>query len=472
MSLSLTSRTVPILPGAMAAVCGLFGGARAIASDPRLAFAPMAGQRLHEARVRRVEAALATLPDHYLGSPDGLAARVEVRLSDLGRSWQIRLDRDRCRVITPGCGDCQVTIDTDSGTWLALREGRLSGLDAFASRRLEARGDIDLALGFEGLFGLSGGRPPLVRVRRVATGSGEISAITAGGGPEHVVCIHGLGASKTSFFPTIAALAPERTVHALDLPGFGASDKPAIAPYDATWFAGAVREYLDGVGIERAHLVGNSMGGRIALELALEAPERVRSLGLLAPALAFLRRRGFVPLVKLLRPELALLPHKLTEARVRKQFLSMLADPDRLDPIVADLACQEFLGTYRSRAARIAFYSAARNIYLDPPHGDRGLWTRLAGLTPPAIFVWGTHDRLVPAGFSRHVRDALPSARQVVMNDCGHVPQIEHAAETNRLLAEHLEGGAQPPAEPERPRRRLGGLRAPATTRPAAPGFG
>src|SRR5204863_7153136 len=174
----------------------------------------------------------------------------------------------------------------------------------------------------------------------------------------------------------------------------------------------------DAMEIERAHLVGNSMGGRVALELALSEPDRVASLSLLSPALAFLRRRELVPLVKLLRPELAAIPHPLRTARVREYFWSLFAHPEQLDPAVADIAADEFCRTYRSRSARIAFFAAARNIYLDTPHGERGLWTRLADLAPPAPFIWGDSGRLVPAAFSRHVEGVLPWPAQVLLPEC------------------------------------------------------
>ena len=102
----------------------------------------------------------------------------------------------------------------------------------------------------------------------------------------------------------------------------------------------------------------------------------------------------------------------------------------------------EFCRTYRSRSARIAFFAALRNIYLDAPHGGSGLWTRLTTLLPPALFVWGDSDRLVPAGFSRHVARAVPSARQVILPECGHVPQVELADRTNALIRRHIAGSA------------------------------
>jgi pimeloyl-ACP methyl ester carboxylesterase len=335
--------------------------------------------------------------------------------------------------------DPDVVIGSDAATWLAIREGRLSGLDAFAQRRLYARGDLDLALGFEGLFRLAGGRPPLLRVVETEISGATVSSLISGEGPGHLICLHGLGSNKTSFFETVSALSPEHTVHALDLPGFGSSSKPARAAYDARYFARATLSYMDAMGIGRAHLVGNSMGGRVAIELALAHPDRVQALSLLCPALAFRRNRELAPLVRLLRPELAAIPHPMSAAQVRERFWSLFACPERLDPTAADIAADEFCRTYRSRSARVAFFAAARNIYLDAPHGERGMWTRLAELAPPALFVWGDSDRLVPAGFARHVAEAVPQAQQVVLPECGHVPQVELPDRTNELIRLHAE---------------------------------
>jgi pimeloyl-ACP methyl ester carboxylesterase len=287
---------------------------------------------LHDQRSVRVKRAFAELPGRYLGAAPDFDATFQIRLGDVGRTWEVRTHGSQCEVRPSPLRDPDVVIGTDASTWLALREGRMSGLDAFAHRRLYARGDLDLALGFEGLFRLPGGRDPLLRIAAAETAEGRISTLIAGDGPEQVICLHGLGSNKASFFETVPALAPGCTVHALDLPGFGSSAKPARAPYTALWFAAAVRGYMDAMAIERAHLVGNSMGGRIALELAFGEPARVATLSLLAPALAFRRRRELVPLVRLLRPELAAIPHPLRTATVREQFWGLFARPERLDP--------------------------------------------------------------------------------------------------------------------------------------------
>ncbi len=239
-----------------------------------------------------------------------------------------------------------VVIGTDADTWLRLRRGDLSGVEAFSQRLLYARGDLDLAVGFEGMFRLPNGRPPLVRIHDVALErGGRVSTLTMGEGPE-VLLLHGLGATKTSFFDTAAALSGSYRVHVLDLPGFGGSSKPALAKYNAAFFARATLGVMDALEIERAHLIGNSMGGRVALEVGLGEPGRVGGLALLCPALAFVRR-SYAPIVRLLRPELGLLPHSLGRGRIEGQFWSMFADRDLVDPSVADIAVDEFERIYR-----------------------------------------------------------------------------------------------------------------------------
>ena len=379
---------------------------------------------------------------------DDPVARAEQALAQLSDEFSTWMDEeceqlDKARALAKEHGFDQVE----------LREGRISGLDAFRSRRLWARGNLDLAVAFEGFFRLPNGRPPLLRIHKVQAGKARISTLTAGDGIETVILIHGLGSNKTSFFETVSALTPEYTVHAIDLPGFGSSSKPLRAPYDAAWFSRAVTRFMDAQGIERAHIVGNSLGGRVAIELGLREPDRVRSLSLLCPSMAWRRRRHFVPLVKMLRPELAAIPHTLGTALVRQQFWSMFSRPKRIHPSAADVAVEEFVRTYRSVNARVAFHAAARHIYLEEPKGPKGFYTRLHELEPPALFVWGDEDPLVPLAFSRYVRDALPSAKQVVLEQCGHVPQVEHPVDANALVHDFI-GRAHAPAA-ERAARRL-----------------
>ena len=273
-----------------------------------------------------------------------------------------------------------------------------------------------------------------MRIHDVALPGRRVSTLTMGDGPD-VVCIHGLGATKASFFDTAAALTRAGyRVHALDLPGFGGSSKPVAGAV----LGALVRRHRRSRSwtpsdVGRAHLVGNSMGGRVAIEMGLRAPERVAGLALLAPAVAFVKR-DWHPIVRLMRPELGLLPHNLGRARVARQFWSLFADPDQVDPSMADVVVDEFQRIYASAGARLAFLTAARNIYLERPFGRGGFYPRLAELEAPSLFVWGACDRLIPPGFKRHVAQWLPDAEQIVLEDCGHVPQVERSEQTIGLL--------------------------------------
>jgi pimeloyl-ACP methyl ester carboxylesterase len=394
----------------------------------------MPGELPHSRSLALLEEAFRTLPERYLGAPEGFDATYHVRLGDVGHTWEVRCTSHGARVRKGSTRrEPDVVIGTDAATWLALRDGELSGVEAFSQRRLYARGDVDLAIGFEGLFRLPNGRPPLLRVHEVRLPGRRVSTLTMGEGAD-VLCIHGLGATKASFFDAAAALTREGyRVHALDLPGFGGSSKPIAGPYSARWFAETVVEVMDALGVGRAHLVGNSMGGRVAIEMGLRAPERVAGLALLSPAVAFVKR-DWHPVVRLLRPELGLLPHNLGRSRVARQFWSMFADPDQVDPSVADVVVDEFQRIYSSAGARLAFLTSARNIYLDRPFGRGGFYPRLSELEAPALFVWGACDRLIPPAFQRHVAQWLPGAEQIVLEECGHVPQVERSEQTIGLL--------------------------------------
>jgi pimeloyl-ACP methyl ester carboxylesterase len=384
-------------------------------------------------RLAEVEKAFCSLPERYLGADSGFDATYRIRLRDLGLTWEVRCTREAARVCKGGTRRRpDVAISTDSETWLALRRGELSGVDAFTQRRLGVTGNLDHAIAFEGLFRLVGGRRPLLHVRQVPAGRHRISTLTMGSGPD-VLLLHGLGGTRASLLETAAALSSRYRVHAPDLPGFGSSCKPAIGGYNARWFAEVITALMDSLEIEQAHVVGNSMGGRIAIELGLTRPDRVGALGLLCPAVAWIRR-GYHPIVRLLRPEFGMLPHSFRRSTVATQFWGIFHDQDVIDPAIGDLMVDEFRRIYQSRGARYAFLASARNIYLESPYGRHGFYPRLSELEPPALFVWGDHDPLVPAAFEGHVRKWLPSAEQVTLEGCGHVPQVECPERTNDLL--------------------------------------
>jgi pimeloyl-ACP methyl ester carboxylesterase len=380
--------------------------------------------------------------------------RLRVSLAVPGQgAWGVLL-ADGTATIAPPSGRPDALITADAQAWERIAADTSGALRAYLTGRLSVRRNLHAGIGF--LAATSGSTDPArMRFRYVATRRARLSTVEAGDGPP-VLAVHGLGATKGSFVPTVAALSDRFRMIALDLPGFGDSDKPIGAPYDPQFFASACVELLDALELDRVELVGNSLGGRVALELALQEPDRVGRLALLAPSLAWRRPRPWTPLVRLTRPELGLVqlaPRELVEGIVRRMI------PGADDGWTA-AGVDEFLRAYLTPAGRAAFYAVARHIYLEEPHGQNGFWPRLATLEPDALFIWGRRDRLVPIAFERHVADALPHARQLEL-DCGHVPQIERPRQTHQAIAAffseepavHADGTRARSPDPTRPRR-------------------
>jgi pimeloyl-ACP methyl ester carboxylesterase len=180
------------------------------------------------------------------------------------------------------------------------------------------------------------------------------------------------------------------------------------------------------------------MGGRVALEVGLRAPERVDRLVLLCPSMAWRRFRFGAGLVRLLRPELAALPLPALHALVVRVLRSMFARPARVPDAAMRAAADEFVRVFATARGRIAFFNAMRQIYLEEPHGRHGFWDRLPELSRPSLFVFGHHDWLVPRAFERFVARAVPHAECVVFDDCGHVPQYELPDRTHALMRRFL----------------------------------
>jgi pimeloyl-ACP methyl ester carboxylesterase len=239
--------------------------------------------------------------------------------------------------------------------------------------------------------------------------------------------------------PTLHDLSRDRRVIALDLPGFGASAKP-LRRYHPAFFARWLVAFLDAAGIARADLIGNSMGGRVALEVGLRYPARARKLALFAPSLAFRKFRQLVPLAKLLAPQLGVVPLTLPRVQVVLTMRSLFAQADRVPRPWFDAAADEFLRVFSEPRARIAFFSAAKQIYVEDAAGERGFWDRLPHLRTPALFLFGDRDLLVPRGFAAHVQRAVPHAHVEVVHDCGHAPQFELPDETHRRVRAFLDG--------------------------------
>jgi pimeloyl-ACP methyl ester carboxylesterase len=369
-----------------------------------------------------------------------LSLKTAVVLDDgTGTLWTVRIDRGRFSLEEGRARDAETIISSDPLTLTGIVRGKRSGVDAFLHGRLRTRGNLSLALKLDGIFERRERPSDRLHPRRVTAEGIDTFFLDGGSGPP-VIVLHGLGATNASMLPTLAALSPDHRVIAPDLPGFGDTEKP-IAAYDPAFFARWLTSFMDAIGVERAHIVGNSMGGRIALETAIVAPHRVSKLGLLAPSLAFRKFRQAVPLVKFLVPEIGAVPLPVLRLHIHHGLRLLFSRPERLPNPWYDAAVDEFMRVFRTPRGRVSLFAAARQIYLERPFGPHGFWPHLERLRTPALFLWGDRDRLVPRAFARHVEDTLPRARSIVLEDCGHVPQFEHPELTHRLVREFFAEG-------------------------------
>ena len=367
------------------------------------------------------------------------SARIVFDAVDSG-VWTVLLRPGTCQVRRGSDPDPTLVVHGSAAVLADVVAGRESGVSAFLDGRLVVRGDLSLSLHLDGLFTQDPHRPlHFARARQVTAMGVDTSYLEAGpADAPPVLLLHGLGASNASMLPVLADLAVDHRVLAPDLPGFGASSAPR-GPYNPAWFAAWAEAFQGATTSRGAVLVGNSLGGRIALECGLAHPRSVRGLVLLAPSPAFRRLRQYIPLVRRVPPELARLPLPVSHRLVVEGIRVMFSEPERLRREWYDAAADEVVRVLSDSAHRMAFFSCARQIYLEDAYGRKGFWQRLPGLLPPALFLWGDRDRLVPSSFSRHVSDALPTAGSVVLEDCGHVPQFEHPETTMLMVRGFLE---------------------------------
>ncbi len=373
---------------------------------------------------------------------DGLAATVHLELSDAGPST-IEIGRGRCTIRDQvRDGDPALTLHTEAAVWLELIEGRIRGMDAFLAGALTVTGDLHLATRFETLFHRLPEQPRVEMTHTSVRGT-RIEALVAGEGTgEPVVLIHGLGANKVSFLPTVSALAEHTEVHALDLPGFGRSDKPLPVGrrYSMPWFADAVNGYLIARGLDAAHMVGNSMGGRIALEMALRHPRSVHSFVGLGPALGFDMTRPIAPLLRVAPAQWSgLAPLRPSRNGVERFVRTLFADADVLPPEHHRVAAEDVHGAWQDPRHRLAVLAAARQLGLETAHGPAAYWRRLRALTVPSLWVFGEQDRLVASRYAARVQAAVPDARVETWPEVGHVPQFEAATRTAATLTAWLD---------------------------------
>jgi len=386
----------------------------------------MSTRALPEPTPELIRSRVRTLPKRFReASADGLAAEWELRVGD--QSFGVSVGDHRCTVSEGPPVRATSVITAPPDVWIAMDEGKVNGGRAFFEDRLAVRGNLDLAVRFQTLF------RPFRRARKpadldqveVTVGRQRLSTYVVGSGPP-LLLLHGLGAFKVTWVPLLSTFATNHRVIVPDLPGHGGSGKPP-AEYTPRFFANAMTRLMDELDVERAAVVGNSLGGRVALELALRNPSRVAALALLDPALPGFRWRSIVAFTRVIPIELMASPVPLRERWMELAIWLLFAHPGSLPREIHAVAAREFVRIYREPAARMAFLSALRHLVTERPDP---FFASLHRIRQPALVIFGDRDRLVPPRLGVRSVQQLPDARLVVLPGVGHVPQIEAMDET------------------------------------------
>ena len=267
-----------------------------------------------------------------------------------------------------------------------------------------------------------------------------VAVYDTGGEGEPVVLLHGLGTNLAFWRGTIPVLEAEgRRVIALDLPGYGLSDKDGV---DGTMggFATAVAGTMDALGVPEADVVGISMGGQIALTLALDHPDRVRRLALLSPAgiETFTEQESAGMKMLVTAAAIANTPEPQVAANIAANFAAYDEARDGwiLDQRLAVMARSDFQAYAAANAASVAGMLDGR------------VYERLGEIAMPTLVLYGAGDRLIPNPYlhptltteavAQAARDAMPHAEVEMIDGAGHLVMLEQPEAVHARLCAFL----------------------------------
>jgi 4,5:9,10-diseco-3-hydroxy-5,9,17-trioxoandrosta-1(10),2-diene-4-oate hydrolase len=246
-----------------------------------------------------------------------------------------------------------------------------------------------------------------------------------------VVFLHGSGPGASGYsnfkgnYPYLVANGYRCIVP--DLIGYGYSDKPADVEYALSFFVECVQRTLDAIGVERYTLVGNSLGGAIALGLALDHPQSVERLVLMAPGGLndlpdYLAMPGMQAMFELFNSGTP-----VTEARLKEFFIkAFVVDPACVD----DALVHERYELMKLQNPQVIKTMKVPN-----------LTQRLRDIRCPALALWGLNENLMPDSGILRLAKNLPNCRMVLVPRCGHWVMIEHRDLFNRLVLDFLKNG-------------------------------
>lgn len=250
-----------------------------------------------------------------------------------------------------------------------------------------------------------------------------------------LILVHGFSSSVYTWRLNVDTLSEEFRVIALDLPGFGYTDKPDDFDYTLEGYADFMIEFMDTMEIDSATLAGNSMGGGVVLTTALLSPERVDTL-ILVDSVGYPEQEeeesAFLPFLLMGIPGAG---EVLMSLNFRSVVESSLKGGVYYDnSFVTDEMVDYYNNVYRTENGRKAPLWVIRNLMDSPPIGSE----RISTVSMPTLIIWGEEDNLIPAAHAALFENDIPDSRTVVIAEAGHLPHEEKAEFVNGLIADFV----------------------------------
>ncbi len=249
---------------------------------------------------------------------------------------------------------------------------------------------------------------------------GKVRYAKRGDKGDIVILLHGFGGDLDNWLFNIDALGEVATVYALDMPGHGQSTKTMANPSLKSMTA-ALAEFMTVTGIASAHLVGHSMGGAIAMQMALNNPDKVKSMTLICSA-------G-------LGPEIGSYVQNYIAAQGRKDLKPVLETLFADKSLVSRQLVDDVLKYKRLDGVETFLKSLAQSLFGGGTQHD-ALGKALAGKGPSALVIWGASDEVIPPSHANN----LAGAKVHVINGAGHMVFMEKAGDVNALIKSHIVG--------------------------------
>jgi pimeloyl-ACP methyl ester carboxylesterase len=259
---------------------------------------------------------------------------------------------------------------------------------------------------------------------------GRIHYVEKGQGERHVVLLHGFGANTFTWKNQIDLLSQEGFhVWAIDFLGFGFSDKPTEIEYSIDLYREQIGDFLEAKGIQKAHVIANSMGGAVALAFAEGNPEKISSLVLIDPLAYPVKMPFFYSVGKTLgKWMIPFFSRNLVHQTMKKIYY----DPAKISE---DLINAYWL-PYQMEGGREAAIAILRTF---DPEVLQQLSQSYANMKMPILLIWGEQDHWIPVSHLDCLQEDFPHAEHVVIPFCGHAPQEEKPDEVNPWITLFLQ---------------------------------